>query len=676
MENKYNSGLLEKLNKYDALTIETYMNFWGFKRIEFICDSPEINAFIEKTEKATLSHENTYNLVVTNEYKEDEGNTVFIPFSQLIYDLNVFYTIPGEIKDRVRIERFGRFTDKVFNRMKNNGWQICFSNNSIYTKELKNYTDVLIINDEFFPDTKKVLLIQCWNSDKANLFYEANKSICLVDIHFALVLIREWLIIEICDYFKTILSKKGVKLYLVNWEWAQNNPLFPQKEITSLDKEKRREYTVYNISGQEDKYEDYLKQLYGQDFSYDYVKNVMDIPLRNYYGAGSIHHADKSSEFLNVSFGERKTTDQPAKYRNNIYMLGGCVFFGYAIDDSKTISSYLQRKINESNTNSYRVSNYAVWGGNIDETYNTFYELEYKKGDIVLISYAGLIPIGDFDISTGLSNCITDKEFYYDAVPHCNAFGYEKVADTVFSFLEEDICNPENSKESFRLLRNKEFVKNDKRYEEELNNYLKTIGDMLPQLHQKDKSYGCAVMNCNPFTLGHRYLIESSSKKVDYLIIFVVEENKSYFDFNDRIELVKKGVSDLKNVYVVPSGKLMISAVTFPGYFLKDNPKESVADSSKDVEIFGRYIAPKLGISRRFVGEEPTDFITNQYNETMINILPRYGIELTVIPRKKSKEDIISASTVRKLLEQKRFEDIKRFVPATTYEYLLKRFNK
>ena len=62
-------------------------------------------------------------------------------------------------------------------------------------------------------------------------------------------------------------------------------------------------------------------------------------------------------------------------------------------------------------------------------------------------------------------------------------------------------------------------------------------------------------MNCNPFTLGHRYLIEQASEKVDHLYVFVVEEDKSFFPFSDRIGLVKKGTADLKNITVKPSGK-------------------------------------------------------------------------------------------------------------------------
>jgi len=40
---------------------------------------------------------------------------------------------------------------------------------------------------------------------------------------------------------------------------------------------------------------------------------------------------------------------------------------------------------------------------------------------------------------------------------------------------------------------------------------------------------------------------------------------------------------------------------------VKDNPKEIDIDSSRDVMLFARKIAPALNISVRFVGEEPFD---------------------------------------------------------------------
>ncbi len=86
--------------------------------------------------------------------------------------------------------------------------------------------------------------------------------------------------------------------------------------------------------------------------------------------------------------------------------------------------------------------------------------------------------------------------------------------------------------------------------------------------------------------------------------------------------------------------------------------QDRVIDSSLDVTLFARKIAPCLHITKRFAGEEPFDTVTKQYNETMKRILPEYGIEFVEIPRKKSGEDVISASYVRGLLKKKDFEVI------------------
>ncbi|MBO4780211.1 MAG: hypothetical protein J5497_06205 [Selenomonadaceae bacterium] len=183
-------------------------------------------------------------------------------------------------------------------------------------------------------------------------------------------------------------------------------------------------------------------------------------------------------------------------------------------------------------------------------------------------------------------------------------------------------------------------------------------------------------MNCNPFTLGHQYLVEYAASKVIKLYIFVVEEDKSEFPFADRIELVKHGVKHLSNVEVLPSGKFIISQQTFSGYFNKASLQDVTVDSSEDVEIFGKEIAPTLGITIRFAGEEPKDNVTRQYNETMKEILPRYGVEFCEIPRKTFGDEPISASKVREALKTGDFDKIRNLVPETTLLYLRGRYSK
>lgn len=123
-------------------------------------------------------------------------------------------------------------------------------------------------------------------------------------------------------------------------------------------------------------------------------------------------------------------------------------------------------------------------------------------------------------------------------------------------------------------------------------------------------------MNANPFTKGHRFLIEEASKQVDYLYIFVVEEDRSMFSHLHRLEMVRRGIEDLDNALAILSGKYIISEETFSQYFKKDQVSD-IKDMDYDVHIFGRVVAKELKIKYRFVGQEPYDKVTAKYNETI-----------------------------------------------------------
>lgn len=146
---------------------------------------------------------------------------------------------------------------------------------------------------------------------------------------------------------------------------------------------------------------------------------------------------------------------------------------------------------------------------------------------------------------------------------------------------------------------------------------------------------GAIVMNCNPFTLGHQYLIEYAAKQCEILHVFIFEEDKSVFPFDVRYKLVQQEVQHLSNVYVHGGGQYIISHIIFPSYFIKKHSDILKAQTELDVLIFVKYIAPFFNIKKRFVGEEPNCEVTNGYNEIMKKILSSYGIDLIVIPKKK-----------------------------------------
>jgi len=181
---------------------------------------------------------------------------------------------------------------------------------------------------------------------------------------------------------------------------------------------------------------------------------------------------------------------------------------------------------------------------------------------------------------------------------------------------------------------------------------------------------GAVVMNCNPFTNGHRYLVETAARQVDSLYLFVVREDRSVFPFDVRFKLVEAGVRDLDNVIVLDSSQYIVSSATFPTYFLKQDDPVARIQMELDATLFGTRIAPAFGITRRFVGTEPCCPLTGGYNDAMKRILPGLGVEVVEVERKQVSSGVISASRVRELIGMDDLSRLKEFVPPTTLAYL------
>lgn len=203
-----------------------------------------------------------------------------------------------------------------------------------------------------------------------------------------------------------------------------------------------------------------------------------------------------------------------------------------------------------------------------------------------------------------------------------------------------------------------------------MENKANGLQNYLANLPHFEGKIGAIVCNCNPFTLGHRRLMEYAAADCDKLMVFVLSESCSMFTPEVRYEMVKAGTADLKNVYVVYSQDYLVSRATFPTYFIKDQACCEEAACELDIALFTLCIAPELNITVRYVGEEPFDPITCEYNEKMKAILPLHGIRLVEIPRFEN----ISASKVRKLIMEGRVRETRRYLPETSYEYCLRNF--
>lgn len=185
-----------------------------------------------------------------------------------------------------------------------------------------------------------------------------------------------------------------------------------------------------------------------------------------------------------------------------------------------------------------------------------------------------------------------------------------------------------------------------------------------------DGKIGAVVMHCNPFTLGHRYLVESAAKECDHLYVFVLSESGAMFSPEDRMAMVQAGTADLTNVTVLPTGPYLISSATFPTYFLKDKDHLPQIQCRLDIAVFTRYFVPRLGITHRFVGTEPYSKSTAMYNLELQNLLPGAGVAVRELPRLERFGDAVSASRVRRLLQEGRTEEAAALLPETTVRRL------
>ncbi|MBR0186137.1 MAG: [Synergistaceae bacterium] len=190
----------------------------------------------------------------------------------------------------------------------------------------------------------------------------------------------------------------------------------------------------------------------------------------------------------------------------------------------------------------------------------------------------------------------------------------------------------------------------------------------LAKSKREGKNVAALVLNANPFTLGHQYLVEKASAENDVLHVFIVSEDASLVPFDVRKRLVIAGTSHLHNLVYHDTGPYIISSATFPSYFQKDDEAVIESHANLDLEVFVK-IAGALGINARYVGEEPKSLVTGIYNRIMSEKLPEHGIRCVIVPRKTEGGEVISASNVRQAVKENRLEDIRGLVPESTYDF-------
>lgn len=302
------------------------------------------------------------------------------------------------------------------------------------------------------------------------------------------------------------------------------------------------------------------------------------------------------------------------------------------------------------------------------EEFLSRFDLKYEK-DIVytLNCIENDKIIGTISCSKNVIKCMAVDESYQglniaaNLISRIIQYIYYLGTDSIFVYTK-----PEN-KDIFLSMGFSEIISTENTCLLEMYSDINIIlSDIKEKYHLNEESYAAIVMNCNPMTNGHLYLIERCSNENKNVIVFVVEEDKSYFKFNERFEIVTKECERFSNVVVIPATQYIISGATFPTYFYKDEVDVDNESMMIDLGIFKKYFMPLFNITKRYVGTEPYDKLTNNYNIKMKEILK----DLVVIERKKINDKYISASYVRKLIKEEKLEELKKLVPPSTYELI------
>ena len=116
-----------------------------------------------------------------------------------------------------------------------------------------------------------------------------------------------------------------------------------------------------------------FKELYRdiEEYSPEYIREIFtERPVISRYG--KIVHADCRDKYVNIVNNRRYTVGHPEDAEYEVHVFGGCNAFGFGTDDRYTMSSFLQKLINDhygfAKDSKYAVYNWGTWGADADTT--------------------------------------------------------------------------------------------------------------------------------------------------------------------------------------------------------------------------------------------------------------------------------------------------------------------
>ena len=371
---------------------------------------------------------------------------------------------------------------------------------------------------------------------------------------------------------------------------------------------------------------------------------------------------DTQSRYFNVVNGERVTVGQPQEAERTIWCFGPCFIVGGLVEDKYTIESILQERLNREGY-SCRVVNCGCY----ETPYQRMVRITstpMKPGDILVIHvenrpFAGTESI---DMTELLDRNNVPCEWLLNLPVHCNHKVNRIYADDLFARMVRDgVLTGGVKEQEQRSMLSRALAVNTLYLDLHFHNYRPKKGEIV----------GSVGMHGNPFTLGHRYLIETAARQVDRLFVLLIEDDLGVFSYAERFAMAVEGTRDLPNVKIVAGGPFQATRNVFREYFVRVEPTDMRESATVDTLIFTEVIAKRLGITRRFLGDERHNPKMQFFNELMKEMLPPYGIEVIELPRAQAGGRAISASLARAAAAEGDRETLLANVPETTLRFFI-----
>lgn len=370
--------------------------------------------------------------------------------------------------------------------------------------------------------------------------------------------------------------------------------------------------------------------------------------------------ADYESELMNIKDGVRETANQIEDNLHNIFVFGNSTTFGYYTADDETIASYLQEYVAPYK---YNVHNYATVNDTLLNIYNRVINTGICDNDIVVIG----IPKGFLGNSVFLFPHIDTTEGFYTHTEkenlidraHLTAYGNSWIAEMIFHGLEKDMTF---------------FDTNDETIESQVEVLIEDF-KKEHELFADDLQIGASVMSCNPFTSGHRYLVELGSRMFDYFVVFLMQEGMNLvFDKEECENLVRVGVQDLDNVIVVPMSDVFSYQTFWPEYndiMLRHSKNYVGLNTYNLLNVVGKAFK-QLNVKHFLCGIETDDNITRQHIVQAKTVFPQNDINVICIPRKQMKDNklSISGTECRRMLAEGEYDKLNGFLQPQVIDYI------